>query len=334
MNRSRWLSLLRVAVSAGLLAWVLSRVGVEQLLDTVRGADARLLALAGLLLVAGTVIRAWRWQVLLHAVGARLRFGRLVYLYFVGQFFSSFLPTGFAGDVVRVLEAGRGASSAQAAGTVLVDRLTGFIGLFLLALLALPFSGGLLPVEWAWGIGLLSLAVLGGSAVLFQGRLLRRITSWLPGGLSLKSGSWLAQSYDVITACGPRAIAAALGIATLFNFAQIGANVALARALGIQASALYFFLFIPLATVALLVPISISGLGVREQIYLTLFASAAVGLTGPQAIALSLGAYLLDFVNALIGGALYFVAGARGLRREASSNATGRKPQMNSDGRR
>jgi hypothetical protein len=92
--------------------------------------------------------------------------------------------------------------------------------------------------------------------------------------------------------------------------------VALARALGIGASVLYFFLFIPLATVALLVPISISGLGVREQIYLTLFASPAVGLTGPQAIALSLGAYLLDFVNALIGGALYFVAGARGLRRK------------------
>jgi hypothetical protein len=252
--------------------------------------------------------------VLLVAVGASVPFTRLVYLYFVGQFFSSFLPTGFAGDVVRVLEAGRGASSAQAAGTVFVDRLAGFIGLFLLALVALPFSRGLLPAAWAWGIALLALAVLGGAAVLFEGRLLRKITGFLPGRLSLASGSWLAQTYDVITACGAKAILAALAIATLYNLTLIGSNVALARALDVQASALYFFLFTPIASIALLVPISISGLGVREQIYLTLFASPAVGLTGAQAIALSLGAYLLDFINAVIGGVLYLVAGALGLR--------------------
>jgi uncharacterized membrane protein YbhN (UPF0104 family) len=314
VKRRTWLNIVRLLVSGGLLAWVLTQVGVADLLATVRNADARLLALAGLLSAGGVVLRAWRWEVLLRAVGARVPFRRLVYLYYVSQFFSSFLPTGFAGDVVRVLETGEGASSTQSAGTVLVERLTGFIGLFLLALLALPFSGGLIPREWAWAIAGLSAAVIGGSLVLFEGRLLRRITGWLPGGLSLASGSWLARTYDVIAACGARAILSALGIATLFNLVQIGFNLALARALGIQASALYFALFIPIATVALLVPISISGLGVREQIYLTLFASPAVGLTDAQAVALSLGAYGLDFVNAIIGGVLYLGAGAAGLR--------------------
>jgi len=315
MNRRALLNVARIVVSAGLLAWVLSRVGLADLAAMMRGADPGLLALAAGISVVGVVVRAWRWQVLLRAVGARVPFRRLVYLNFVGQFFSSFLPTGFAGDVVRVLEAGDGASPAQAAGTVLVDRLTGFVGLFALALIALPFSRGLIPPEWAWGIAGLSAVVIAGAGVLFEGRLLRRVTGRLPGGLSLASGSWLARAYDVITACGWRAILGALGVATLFNLMQIAFSWIFALALGIQAAPLYFALFIPIATVALLVPLSISGLGVREQIYLTLFASPAVGLAGAEAVALSLGAYALDLVTAVVGGVLYFGAGALGLRR-------------------
>ena len=314
MKREHWLNLLRIAISLGLLAWVFSRVGIAQVLEVARGASPGLLAVSGLLSVFGILLRAWRWQVLLRAIGARPPFARLVYLYFVSQFFSSFLPTGFAGDVVRVLDTGHGVSSTQAAGTVIVERLAGFVSLFLLALAALPFAGGLVPPAWVLGIAGLSLAVVAGSLVLFEGRLLRKATAWLPGGLSLTSGSWLAQTYDVVVACGARAILSALGIATVFNIVQIAFNLALARALGIEAHALYFALFIPVATVALLVPISISGLGVREQIYVTLFASPAVGLAAPQAVALSLGAYGLDTLNGLVGGVMYFVAGAFGLR--------------------
>lgn len=338
-RRSFWLNLLRIVVSAGLLTWVLSRVGLDKLAGTVRGANLALIAFAGLLSIAGIFVRAWRWQILLRAIGARPPFRRLAYLYFVGQFFSTFLPTGFAGDVVRVLEAGEGVSSTQAAGTVLVDRLTGFIGLFLLALVALPFSGGLLPREWAWGIAALSLAVVAGSILLFEGRILRagadrlnrayqaplrrpaqsddaeRTSSLIPQPSAF--ASWLARAYDVIVACGARAILGALGISTLFNVMQIAANLTLARALGLNVSPIYFALFVPIATISLLLPISIAGLGVREQIYLTLFASPAVGLSGPQAIALSLGAYGLDLVNGIVGGVLYLAAGALGLRKKS-----------------
>ena len=112
MKREHWLNFGRIVVSAGLLAWILSRVGLDKLIALARGANPGLLALAGSLTIVGIVIRAWRWQVLLNAIGARPPFRRLVYLYFVGQFFSAFLPTGFAGDVVRVLEAGEGVSRA------------------------------------------------------------------------------------------------------------------------------------------------------------------------------------------------------------------------------
>lgn len=316
-RRGRWLNLARVVISLGLLTWVLSRAGVGALIDLARGARLGLLSMAIGLMVLGVVVRAYRWRLLLGAVGARPPFGRLVYLYFVGSFFNAFLPTGFGGDVVRVLEAGEGLRSEQAAGTVLVDRLSGFIGLFGLALAALPFAHGLAPAQTMWLIGGLAVAVVGGSALLFEGRALRRLTAVLPRPLSLASGGWLARAYDVIVACGARAILGALAVSTLFNAIQIAANVLLARSLGISISAWYFVLFIPVATIALLTP-TISGLGVRETIYVSLFAQPAVGLDPvyavTQATALSLGAWLMEIANGLTGGVLYIVRGAFGLR--------------------
>ncbi|MGQ0604843.1 MAG: lysylphosphatidylglycerol synthase transmembrane domain-containing protein, partial [Anaerolineales bacterium] len=137
-TRSLLLNLLRIGLSAVLLTWVLSQAGLGRLFGVVSAADLRPYLLALLLGQAGIVIRAYRWKVLLDAVGARVPFRRAVYLYFVGAFFNTFLPTGFGGDVVRTLEAGPGTQSSQAAGTIVVDRLTGFIMLFVLALVALP----------------------------------------------------------------------------------------------------------------------------------------------------------------------------------------------------
>jgi hypothetical protein len=66
------------------------------------------------------------------------------------------------------------------------------------------------------------------------------------------------------------------------------------------------------ATAALLVPISISGFGVREGIYVTLFGQ--LGVDPPLAVALSLATYGLDFFAGLVGGVIYIGAGVLGLR--------------------
>jgi uncharacterized membrane protein YbhN (UPF0104 family) len=312
-TRGLLFNLARIALSATLLIWVLATAGLDQLAAAARGADLRLYGLALALAFAGILVRAARWLALLRAVGARVPYGRAVYLYFVGAFFNAFLPTGFGGDVVRVLEIGPGATSQQAAGTALVDRLTGFIMLFVLALAALPFAYRLLPANLALLIAGLAAAVLAGSALLFEGRLLRRLTGWLPRALSLAGDAWIGRTYAVITAIGWRGLLAALFWSLLFNLLLIAENVLVARALGLGAPAGVFFLFVPVTTATLLVPISISGLGVREGLNVTLFGQVGVGAA--SAVALSLGFYSLDMAMGLVGGAVYFAAGVLGLRR-------------------
>ena len=311
-TRQRLFNLARILISAGLLGWIVGQAGLGQLAGAARSADVRPYALAVGLAFAGILIRSVRWQVLLNAVGARVPFRRTVYLYFAGAFFNTFLPTGFGGDVVRVLEIGEGATSQQAAGTALVDRLTGFIVLFLLALVTLPFSYGLLPRGMGLLIALLAGAALLGSALLFEGRLLRRVTARLPRALSLAGDAWVGRTYGVITACGWRGVAAALLWSLIFNLPQIWANALVARALGLDLSLWVFFMYVPVTTAALLAPISISGFGVREGIYVTLF--GPLGVSTAQAVALSLATYSLDFATGLAGGVVYLAAGVLGLR--------------------
>ena len=311
-TRSRLLNLGRSLISIGLLVWILSRAGLAQLAEVARGADLRLFGVALVIAFIGILVRSLRWQWLLNAVGARVPFRRVVYLYFIGSFFNTFLPTGFGGDVVRVLEIGPGATSDQAAGTALVDRLTGFIVLFVLALVTLPFSYRLLPPNLALIITLMGVAVLVGSLLLFEGRLLRRVTGWLPRSASLGGVAWVGKTYDVITACGRRGVLGALFWSLVFNLLQVLGNVLVARALGVTVSAWVFFMFVPLATAVLLVPISISGFGVREGLYVAIFGQLGVGPT--LAVALSLATYSLDFSTGIAGGVIYFVAGLLGLR--------------------
>ncbi|MBP7693284.1 MAG: flippase-like domain-containing protein [Anaerolineales bacterium] len=316
--RSLLINLARIGISGVLLAWILSQTGLERLGTVLQSADPWPYAGAVLLGLIGIGLRAWRWKVLLDAVGVRLPLPRLIYLYFVGAFFNAFLPTGFGGDVVRVLEFGQGAHSSQAAGTALVDRLTGFIMLFALALAALPFAGALLPPSLTGLIAALGAGVLLGSALLFEGRLLPRLTAglgrWpLTRPLSLAGDGWLARTYGVIAACGRGALLRALGVSLIFNLVILTAGWLIAATLRLTIAPATLAAFIPVATATLLVPISISGLGVREGVYVALFAQ--VGIADAQAVAFSLLFYSIDLATGLVGGLLYLGSSLARLRR-------------------
>jgi hypothetical protein len=161
-------------------------------------------------------------------------------------------------------------------------------------------------------IALLAVAVLAGSVLLFEGRLLRWLTGWLPRSLSLAGDAWIGRTYGVITACGRRGIVGALLFSLWFNLQHILESVLAARALGVDVSPWVFFMFVPVIAATLLVPISIAGFGVRESLYVTLF--GPLGVSPAQAVALSLATYGLDILMGLVGGLVYLGAGLLGLR--------------------
>ncbi|MEM7333613.1 MAG: lysylphosphatidylglycerol synthase transmembrane domain-containing protein [Chloroflexota bacterium] len=302
-------TLLKIAISVIGLLLAFRQIQFDELqaeLVTIRWSWVIL----GFILVwLGIVLRAYRWLVLVQGLGLEIPFRRLVRIYFVGAFFNTFLPTGFGGDVVRVVEASNDVPTHIAAGTVIVDRLTGLLMLFVMALFALPFRPPDFPdslVLFTVGVSLLGL--LGGWLFL-EGKLIRRLGGWLPGKLSLMDKKQpLAKLLDTVQACGWQAIFRALAVSTVFNFFLVAMWWVFGQSLNLNVSYGYYLLVVPIMSIVLLVP-SIGGLGVRESLAPTLFMAA--GLVASQAVALALLVSIANRLAGLVGGPMYAFSGAR-----------------------
>lgn len=302
---------LRVALSLLALVVLFRQVGGQGVIEVLRQANWLVLAGAWALFLAGIVIRVFRWRALLHGLGLRPPFVLLLKLYLVGGFFNSFLPSGFGGDVVRVLELGRDAeNSAAALGTVVVDRLTGILSLLALGLVVLPFAQGL-PSWLVW----LFVVVAGGGSVagtlLLEGRLLRSLALHLPTRLVKVGRGKLASVYAAVTGSGPQAVWQALGYSTLFNLSNVCVHWLCARAVGIQLGLSFYFVVVPLLSLALLVPISVGGLGARDWVAQILLGPTTVPESTTAAWTLSV--WVVSAAAGLVGGVIYLWEGVSGL---------------------
>ncbi|MEA3342057.1 MAG: lysylphosphatidylglycerol synthase transmembrane domain-containing protein [Chloroflexota bacterium] len=367
--KKHWMNVLRVLVSAGALVFLFWRIGLGETLDVLRRADLRYLLAAFLLFVFSLGIRAYRWFVLLRGLDSTIPFGRLLRLYFVGQFFSSFLPSQFGGDVVRALELTQDTDSpapikrisvaasasikkvsvaasapikrisvaasapikrisvaasapikrisvaaSASIGTVLLDRMTGLLVLFMMGLVVLPFNAARMEPWLVW----LLLGVAGGGLVagglVLEGKLLRRLTRWLPPALSLAGSGPLAQVYAAVTGCGRRAVLNAFSVSVVFNLVNVLINWLCGRAVGAGVGLSYFFVATPLLAVSGLIP-SIGGWGVREAVSTAIFTPAGAGGNVAAALGMALGGVTL--AAGLVGGVIYGIEGLRGLRERA-----------------
>jgi uncharacterized membrane protein YbhN (UPF0104 family) len=303
-KKTNWMNIVRVLITVAALAFLFLTVDLRDLLATLGRAAPLYLGAAFLLFVLSLVVRAYRWFVLLQGLDPEVPFGRLLRLYFVGQFFSQFLPSGYGGDVVRALELTQDTESSAAIGTVLLDRASGLLVNFAIGLIVLPFVAATME---PWLVVALIVVAGGGliaGGLILEGRLLRRITGWLPAKVSLAGEGPLAKIYAAITGCGWPAILRAFGVSVVFNVMNVFINWLCGQALDIGVSLGYFFVVTPLLSVSTLFP-SIGGWGVRENVSRALFAPTGAADEVSAALGASIG--LITLASGLVGGVVHGV---------------------------
>lgn len=298
-------NLIKIVVSLTVLIVVVAIVGAENLFDALRGVDLRWFALAVAIHLVGIGIRAYRWWLLIASLGAPVRFGRLVYLYFVGNFFNTFLPTGIGGDVVKIIELAPDRGGASAFSTVFVDRLTGILGSSLIALVVALIDPGDVPDEVLATVIVVSAGILIGVLVLTQGKRLENIGVWRRRLQTTR----LHKVYIALTSYSLGAIARSTLVSLPFTATLIATQYTLSIGLGVSVGLRYFVLFTPLIALTQVLPISFNGLGVREGAFGALFAS--VGVAGSDAVAISLLYYVVRVLTGLFGGAMYIAGNLR-----------------------
>ena len=132
------------------------------------GADGGALAAALAASMATILLSARKWQLLLERARIRLAYAAAAQLYWIGSFFSNFLPTGVGGDAVRLMLTPAPDGRGPVAASILVERLSGLFVMLVLsacALVVLPLDLGLgLPrlvlVAGVLGLATVMLAIL------------------------------------------------------------------------------------------------------------------------------------------------------------------------------
>lgn len=303
-RRSSWRRLalaLRPVVSLALLALLFRKLGAAEVWQTLRQAELAWLAVGLLLVVASLVVSAWKWQLLLTALGLRVPFRLLFTSYLVGLFFNNFLPSSIGGDVARVHDIARHTGKGTAAAaSVIGERLLAGLALGLTAAGALLFSlRSSAPVAGTVAAVLVLFAALVGA--IASARLRRRLGQRFPGlrqSIVGRVGGQMGGAFE-----DRRALLTVMALSLAFHATVVFLGWATFEAIGAPVSLAACFLFIPIISAIQLIPVSLNGLGVREGAYVFFFGSA--GLGAPEAVAASLLFAILVGVVSLGGGAIF-----------------------------
>jgi uncharacterized protein (TIRG00374 family) len=303
---------LKFVFAATVLAWLLHKVNVRRVIETVASAG-RVEIAGGVLLCLGMVVLAgWRWHRWLAIFDIHVFAGPLMCIALIGQFFMMFLPGPTGDDLTRMLYISRLAPGrvGEACTTVLLDRCIGLASVLVLAVVCIPWQWDILSSsnETHW----FALTILSAGAVIcvfgvlffwmghpthlwFEKRL-RSLPAHSLRDEAARIWGLLCANKRSIALIGCAALASQFLSCVLFYLAG--------HSVGIQASFLTWLTFVPIVLAANALPITFAGLGVREYL-LVLFLGLTARVDAERALAASFVAFSIILILSLLGGVLY-----------------------------
>ena len=291
---------IKAVISLGLLFFLLRSLAWGQIFSSLVQASPIWVAYA---LTAGFGqfwVAAWRWQRLLKSLDVQsLPLPTLAQVYLMGGFFNNFAPANLGGDAARIAALlSRGRNGVAITSSVILERILNLVGLSALCIWAflvqpLPLSTQInLTIGWwggAVGIGILSILIV--------------FSFWPPPIIR----AWISKIHEMskIVWKHPLELAQAMIATLILHFVLMLITFSNSQAV---------FVFLPLdihlavyaiAGIAMALPITIQGIGIREGIYLGLFGTLGIA---PESVLAALALnYIVLIMFSLLGGIFVFI---------------------------
>lgn len=309
--RGLWLRISASALMLGVLVWRVPDFDTGRLVPEWRASTPWWLLGAATFTLVAIVLASMRWQAVLTALGVRSHLGHLLNYYLAGQFVSNVLPTTIGGDVVRVSRLSRESGQSPASfASVVLERLTGWLVLPVLTYIGFVVNPGLAELGAASNVALAlatgTLVVLVVVTVMVASR---RFGARFDG-----NDGW--HRFVAAVHLGlerlrnrPGAACNLLAVGFLYQLTLVLAALFAAKTvgMGVAVGPTALLAFFPVVAIAQVLPIGISGLGIREGAF-ALFL-APLGVATEQAVALGLLLYLLNLAVSLIGAPAFAFGG-------------------------
>ncbi len=298
---------LRIGISLILLFFLFKKVDERVMLETVKRADKTLLAAAFIFFFGTYALCAYRWHLLLKALGVNLPLKRVIISFAGGIFFSLFLPSSIGGDFMRSIDLAVSTQRPrQVVAAVLLDRLSGYIGIVILTLAAFCLGWNLInDTSVTISVGVLLAILIAIMLVLFNKFIYAKINKFLDSPTAGRIREAIANLHQEIHSFRrqKKVIVNNILLSIVIQMINPITFYLIALAIGVKINLVYFFIFLPIIGAITLLPISIGGLGLRD--YMTVLFFAKVGVAKDLAFAMSLISFIFILIYGSIGGLIY-----------------------------
>lgn len=286
----------RLVVSVGLLlvlGWLLDP---GQVIGRLTDLSAFWILVALGISLLQMAVLAWRWRYTAGRLGIDLTWVHALREYYLATFLNQVLPGGVLGDVSRAWRHARaglddGAAGGTAIRAVILERASAqaiMTGVAVVSLLTLPI--GLGATGWI-AAGVVGAVAATAALLLAVGR--RRSAR---GNDGLIERTWTDTRTALLAG-------SAFGVQLFTGFVVVSTYIATytvaARAIGITTPLGVLLPLVAPVLLAMLIPVTIAGWGVREGAAALLWGAA--GLTAVDGVAISVAYGLIVFLSALPG---------------------------------
>jgi hypothetical protein len=302
---SEWL---RAVLSIGLIYFAFRKVDVLHLFKEFTMVPPWFVVVMVLYFVMTTTMGGIRWSwLVLDKTGWKdyWNFTRAAYL---GGFYGLFFPTGLAADAIKwvpLLSRYPELSKTKIAASVLIDRIIGLV-----AFVIVGFGALILGRSLGYEFPSILLLVFGG---LFVGTISFLLVvfyfdyegfadKYLPKFELLRR---FIQVMDILKKGNRRRILNCFLLSLLAEPVWMMPMWFYSNIFGAGISLIQVYIFIPVISLILLLPISVAGFGARENLFL--FFLVPLGYAPEKVLLVSTFGGVLAVLNSLIGGLLIFI---------------------------
>ena len=314
MKRNRSSSVtfsLKLVITLGLLVYLLSKVEIGYVLTQIRAIDPASVIGAAIMVFLQLVLGSLRWRLINGLLGARQGPRQAFRITLIGHFFNQVLPSALGGDVVRAWLASRGdVALGHAIRGVVCDRMVGMVALVIM------ISGTLFILPDIAANQLILRSVFHTTAILGMGGLAALFFFGEPISRRLMTRGLLIEPVGRLVQDLRRALyspatsASTLALSGAAHVLAVGAIFLCAKGMRIHLDFSAALTVVPTIMLVSMTPISIAGWGVREGA--TVVGLGLVGITAPDALAVSVTFGLVQIFVGLPGGALWFASRSNG----------------------
>jgi hypothetical protein len=246
-----------------------------------------------------SMISSWRWSIILLKKPKLNDISAFVKCHYLGAFYGLVLPTSLASDLVKwlpLIKKYPNLSKTKIAGSVLIDRIVGASAFFPVALIS-AIIGKILNFNFPNYLWFVFVFGCIGVIVFY---LVLYFLDFEKIGVKSKFIQRIFNIMDILKNENKKTLLKVFLISLVVQIVSIFPVWITSLFLNVNFSLISVYVFIPIISLILLLPISIAGFGAREQLYLFFFSQIGVSQEG---------ILLVSTYSSIMGVLIAFVSG-------------------------